>query len=392
MRILYITPRLPFPPIKGDRLRSFYFIKELSRGNTIHLLSFVESDSEKECIPVLKKYCEKVNVVYLSPYKSVLNMLSNISLKEPFQVAYYRSKKMSNLVKETIMENSYDLVHATLIRMAPYINDVANIPVILDQIDCLSLNMERRFKNEKSIFKKKLFEIEYRKMKKYESTFQNVPSIITSEKDKKALSGYERIKVISNGVDLEKFKCRSENSADKDIDFIFVGNMGYFPNIQAMEFFFKSVYPLLKMPIKNIKIYVVGANPVRNIRLLANNENIFVTGLVKDVKEYLYRAKVFIAPLQSGSGIQNKILEAMACGVPVVSTSIGNSGIKAKDKEELLIADTPEDFANKLLFLIDNELERQRIAANARRLVEKNFSWENRTAELQRFYEDIILY
>ena len=159
-------------------------------------------------------------------------------------------------------------------------------------------------------------------MKNYEFMYRYLPSVVTSEKDKKALESYEIIKVIANGVDTNGFKFLSESSIKKTIDLIFVGNMGYYPNIQAMEFFIQKIYPRVKKFQKDIKVYIVGTNPKRVIKSMANNENVFVTGFVDDVKKYLYRSKIFIAPVQSGSGIQNKILEAMSCGVPVITTSI----------------------------------------------------------------------
>jgi sugar transferase (PEP-CTERM/EpsH1 system associated) len=391
LNILFITPRLPFPPVKGDRLRSLYFIKELSRRHAVHLLSFIESTEEKESIPFLKKYCESVDIVLSPPWRSTMNMLlPNILAKEPFQVAYYRSQRMKKFIKYLVGENRYDIVHITLIRMANYIECINELPVVVDHIDCLSLNMERRYKTENGLLKNTLFKRERGVMKKFEFMHREIPSIVTSEKDKEALNGYTKIKVVSNGVDYEKFNYRYEKDIEKDIDLLFVGNMSYFPNAQAVEFFFDIIYPILKQYKENFKVYVVGPNPNRKIRSLSDNNKIFVTGLVDEVVEYYHRAKVFIAPLQSGSGIQNKILEAMACGVSVVTTSVGNSGIQAKDGEHIYLADDPKSFTNKVDSLLENNDERKRLAKNARAFVEDNFSWEAKSRELESFYQMIV--
>lgn len=319
-----------------------------------------------------------------------MKMLANYSLREPFQIAYYKSNKMRQLMKRVMRDIKYDLIHTNLIRMAPYIEDTNGTPVVMDHIDCLSLNMERRYKTEKGLLRKGIFKKEWEAMKSYEYRFSTVPSIVTSENDRKGLNGYRNVRVVSNGVDLEQFRYLHHRSREKNIDVLFVGNMGYFPNAQAVEFFLERVYPILGHYKKDLRICVVGPNPNKRILSYADSKNIFIKGFVDDVREYYHGAKIFIAPMQSGSGIQNKILEAMACGVPVVSTSLGNAAIMALDKEQIMLSDEPGHFAKTIVSLLNDTNRCREIASRAREFIELNFSWEIKGRELELFYHQVL--
>ncbi len=391
MNILFITSRLPLPPVKGDRLRSFNFIKDLSKRHSIHLISFIESKEEETYVDELKSYCDVVETVYHPLYCSVLSMIRNFSMKNPLQVSYYKSRRMNELVQYAVKKNSYDIAHIVLVRMAQYVKNLSKIPVIFDHIDCLSLNMYRRADSETDIFKKYLFMMECKSMRNLEFKYRNIPSIVTSEDDKKALNGYKKIKVIQNGVDFERFGYIYDNKLEKDIDVLFVGNLGYFPNFQAVEFFMRDIYSLLKRRVKHIRVFIVGPNPNKKIKSYVDNKNVFVTGFVKDVRGYIKRAKVVIAPMLSGSGIQNKILEAMSSGVPVISTNLANKGINARDGQEIIIADDSESFVDKTIFLLNSKNERKRVSLNARTFIEKRFSWGAKVEELEMFYSELLV-
>lgn len=381
MNILFITPRFPFPPIKGDKLRPYYFLKYLSKKHNIDLLSFIERKEDMAYKDEVLKYCNSIETALLPKYRSYLNMVFNIFSRLPFQIAYYYSNEMNDKILNKIAKNKHDLVFVVLQRMMLYGKHFTNIPVLLDHIDALSLNMQRRYSHEKSILKKFLFKLEFERIKEYENNNRNkyVFSIVTSEVDKKALEE-KNCYVVPNGVDITHFK---EIECKKDIDLIFTGNMGYFPNIKAVLFFINDILPSIIKVLPGIKFYIVGANPARSIKKLNDNKNIFVTGFVKDVRDYLVRSKLFVAPLRSGSGIQNKILEAMACGVPVVTTEFGNGGIKAEHGKDLIVSNDPSGFAREVIELLKNENKRLYLKQNARILVEKNFSWEAQVEKLE---------
>lgn len=382
MKVLFITPRFPYPLIKGDRLRTYHFIKSLfKKGHEITLLSFIEKTDENLYKDELLKYCNSVDTILLPKWKSYLKMIFTISPNMPFQVSFYHSSEMKKKLKHLVFENDFDVLFFILMRMIPYATILKNIPLVMDYIDALSLNMERRYLREKGSIKKLLFYYEWNKVKKYEkknsSIFKNI--IVTSQVDRKYLK-CSNIKVIPLGVDSEYF-CPDEQK--KDIDLIFTGNMGYFPNEDAVCFFYQEIFPFIKERLPEIKVYIVGANPSIKVRNFADNKTLFVTGYVDEVKDYLNRAYVAICPMRSGSGIQIKMLEAMACGVPVLATTYAIGGIKVKPGKEVLLANEPKEFSEKVFLLLENKQLRNEVANNARRLVKNNYNWENSAKMLE---------
>lgn len=376
MKILFITPRFPYPPIKGDRLRTYHFIKALSKkGHEITLLTFIETKDENKYIKEMLVYCKSVEVVLLPKWESYSKMALTIFSSMPFQVGYYLSSEMKKKLKQLVLENNYDFLYFSIMRMVPYAKMFNNIPLVIDYIDALSLNMERRFLKEKGYLKKCLFFLEWKKTLKYERKYANIFKniIVTSKVDKEYLN-CPNIEVIPNGVDCEYF-CPHEQ--ETDIDLIFTGNMGYFPNEDAICYFCKDILPLIKVSKPEIKLYIVGASPSKKVSKLADQKNIFVTGYVDEIKTYLNRSQVVVCPMRSGSGIQNKILEAMACGIPVVATSYAIGGIKVNPGNEIALASDSKEFSEKVLLLLDNKQLCNKIADNALKFVKDNYNWEN---------------
>lgn len=387
MKILFISPRVPYPPIKGDKLRTYHFIKRLSKKHDIDLCTFYENKEELVGLEEMKKYCSEVRSVFLPKHQAYVNILRTCYNLLPFQVNYYYSKSMEREIFELTMANTYDIVYISLQRMMLYADYVKSGKIVLDRIDALSLNMKRRAENERNPIKKAIFYFEYLNVRHYERSAKRKYDwcVITSEVDKMAI-GDNNIIVVPNGVDTEYFQ---PQKIEKDIDIIFTGNMGYFPNIDAMKYFSKDIMPKILRKRPDIKLYIVGTAPVNDIKSLNDDKIVFVTGFVKDIREYLNRAKVFIAPLRSGSGIQNKILEAMACALPVVTTLYGNAGIKAEAGKQLVMADEPFEFSQRVLELLKNEQKRIEVGNEARKMAISNFSWSSSVIKLEELYNKV---
>ena len=261
------------------------------------------------------------------------------------------------------------------------------IPVVVDLIDSLTLNLEDRRRTLKGPLRL-AFELEYRRVRSYERrVVQHFAALaVSSPADKEALGGGSNISVVPNGVDLDRFPFHAD--ADRDAEtVIFTGNMGYGPNEEAVAWFVDEVWPLLRQEQPNLSFLVAGTNPGERVLALSSVAGVQVLGGVPDVGEYLGRATVAVAPMRSGSGIQNKVLEAMSAGAPMVATSIANRGVGAVHDRDLLVANTPREFAQAIASLLDNPQKRAQLAEAGRAYVEQHFQWQEHAQKLAQMYE-----
>jgi glycosyltransferase involved in cell wall biosynthesis len=195
----------------------------------------------------------------------------------------------------------------------------------------------------------------------------------------------DRISIVPNGVDTEYFKISEQNNVENN-SIIFTGHMNFLPNIQAVLFFINQIFPIIKREIPQLKFYIVGAEPPKEIFDFHGRDGIIVTGAVKDIRPYLARAALFIAPMISGAGIKNKILQAMAMSKPIISTQLGIEALNVADNKELIIANNPLDFANKTVFLLQDKALRDSLGLYARHKVEKDYKWEELITKYKRIY------
>ena len=388
MRILFLTPRLPYPPVKGDTLRVFHIIKHLSESHEILLLSLIGREEERRNLAHLETYCSKVETVLLGRYRSYLNVMGSLFSDTPFQVSYFSSPLMRERLRTTLREERVDLIHAVLLRSAHYVMRNHSLPKVVDLIDALSLNMERRYRREKG-FKRLAFREEWKRVRSFEKevcrSFDK--ATVVSEMDRVAI-GEGNVEVVPNGVDTELFKPSTEGREGHLV--IFTGNMGYFPNRDAVFYFREEILPMIVQQIPGLRFLIVGANPPRGIVHLGEDPRIVVTGFVDSVGDYLQKASVAVCPMRCGSGMQNKVLEAMACGTPVVATSLALEGIQATPGEHALVGDTPEAFADHVIALLRDAERSTALARKARELVEQRYSWRSSASRLECVYQEAL--
>jgi sugar transferase (PEP-CTERM/EpsH1 system associated) len=382
MKLFFLLPRVPYPTEKGDKLRAFNQLKQLSRKHEIILCalndSFLHEDAEK----VLSTYAKHVYIINISKASIYLHLIKTLFSDKPLQVGYFYNKRINRIIHSLIDKHKPDHIFCQLIRMAEYVKDIP-IPKTLDYQDVFSKNVERRLAIS-PFYMKPFLRMEYRRLLRYEhdifDMFDN--KIIISAPDRDLIPHPDRDKIIvsRNGVDTTFFMPMDR---EKEYDLVFTGNMGYPPNINAAEFLAHKILPHVLPHKPGIKILIAGANP--NIRVsVLKSENIDVSGWVPDMRECYAMAKIFIAPMQIGTGLQNKLLEAMAMKIPCITSPLANQALLAKENEEILIADTPEAYAQHIIFLLDNPEKASQIAKAGYDYIIKNFTWEAETDKIEK--------
>ena len=380
MKILIAAPRFPYPLDKGDRLTIYNYLKYFhSIGFSVTLVVFYENDSELDNIDKIEGFCEKLIPIKLKRTTAALNVIKNIFAKIPFQISYYQNSEFKNTVNELVENGKYDLLYAHTIRMAPFIKNF-HLPKVCAMQISMALNYRRLKEKSSNIFMKIFYTLEWKLVKKFEHNityyFDKCFLISKYDRDEIEKSGKELQNIFYNphGVDHVYFEPDLSVKKEKNT-LIMTGNFGYYPNTDAILYFYNEIFPLVLEKIPDIKIYVVGKNPPSELQSL-QSKNLVVTGMVDDLRPYLNKACIGIDPLRIGAGLQNKVIEAMSMALPVVATSAANEGIMAKDGSEILIADTIEEFAEKIIYLLNSESKQQELSKNARAFILREYTWE----------------
>jgi sugar transferase (PEP-CTERM/EpsH1 system associated) len=383
MKILFVTPRFPYPLLKGDQAVVYNRLRILSKYHEITLLTFYESEDELIGLSALRSFCKEIHIVKLDKLQSIINIATlGISSNIPLQVAYYRSCEFKRKFDVLTQNNAFDIIHAFMLRMAPYL-DACLVPKVLELIDSMQLNLQRRIVLE-PFFIQLLFREEFRRISKYEKNIGKVANylVVVSENDKEFIDS-NNVGVVQNGVDTAVFSPCIDKRKKSHI--VFSGNMGYAPNVHAVKWFVERCFPYIRQRYKQAVLIIAGGNLSAEIKKLKGHDGIIVTGYVSSMPDILNQCSVAIAPMRSGSGMQNKILEAMACGLPIVTTTLGLGSIKATPGKDILIADDPEEFGENVLKLIkDNELAKK-IGIQGSEFVKRNHSWEKVDKKLIKF-------
>ncbi len=374
MKLFVILSRVPYPLEKGDKLRAFNQIKQLSKKHQIVLFALNDSKLDERAMDELKKYCVSITIIRFSKFTIFLNLIRTLFSTKPFQVGYFYFSKAQQKVDELIKKHQPDHIYCQLIRTSEYVKNYSNIPKTLDYMDVFSKGIERR-KSTDSFYMKPFLAFEYRRLLKYESyvfDFFNHKTII-SEQDKNHIphANKNEITVVPNGVDFEYFK---PIALEKKFELLFNGNMNYPPNVESVEFLVNKIMPLVWEKLPETKLLISGASPNKKV-LALQSSRVVVSGWVDDIRNNFAQSKILVAPMQISIGLQNKLLEAMAMQIPCVTSTLANNAIGALHNNQIMVADTPSQYADYIIELLTDAQKAKQIALNGYRFSNTNFNW-----------------
>ena len=388
MNILYICPYIPCSGINAGCNRMFELIKRLASRNTVSLVSFMAPEEEK-FLPELKRVCKRVDVVK-KDYPWRANALSIL----PPMIDEFSYKPMKDLIKNRLDEEYFDILHFEYLIMAQYVPDNSCSVKFLTEHELHYLAQLREIRLEESFLGKLQMWGSAIKKKIYEMRICNRFDRVITMTDKEAsilrsCSPRLHVAPLPMGVDHDFFS--PSKGTEEDIDIIFVGFFGHPPNVDAVHYFYKDIFPLIRKKSPNVNFTIVGFSPPDSILALERDKNVTVTGYVKDIRPYLARSKVFVMPVRSGAGMRGKLFEAWGMGKAVVSTPVGCDGTGAIDGESASIAGNPHDFASRVIELMLDERKRARLGNNGRQLVEKKYNWDLLADQLGNLYKESLL-
>ena len=388
MKILVVLPRFPYPLEKGDKLRAYYQIKELSKHNEVYLYSVSHTKVLPEHIDAVKPYCKEICLVRSPKLVNYKNVVRNYLHTKSLQMGYWDSIKSRKAYKAFEKRVNPDVLYSQMVRTMPLVSRSPR-PKVMDFQDAMSMNCERRMEKSRGLWHYILhFEFKMLRSTEYNSFKIFDALTIISETDSEAIPHKQNgdIHIIPNGVDFGYF---APMEREKKYDILFCGNMSYEPNVHASQFLAKEVMPLVWKEMPEATLLLAGASPKREVRKL-EGDKVTVTGYVDDIRESYASARIFAAPMQTGSGLQNKLLEAMAMMLPCVTTSIANASLYAEDGRQVLVGDTAQAFADHLIALLRNPERRNQLAIEGYNYVNDNFSWEKAGEKLEAVLQSVV--
>lgn len=374
MKILVLTSRFPYPIEKGDKLRIYYQIRELAKQYEVVLFSLSEQVVSPKDQEELGKYCQAIRIAPLPAWEKGIRLIKGFVLGQAFQTAYFYKPSAMRSLREFVAQTKPNLLYCQLLRMAPYARQI-DLSRVLDYMDCFSMGMQRQAEKTSFPFKF-LYQREARILRKYEADifplFQHHSIISDQDRDHMSWTDSQQIQVIPNGVELDYFHPLPEIKPSYEL--VFVGNMGYFPNVQAAKYLVRNILPLVWEHAPDCRVLIAGARPSAEVKKLAQDSRITVSGWMEDIRHAYASGHLFVAPLFTGSGQQNKILEAMAMGVPCLTTPMVNTAIGAVPNQSILIAKDSASFAQQILSSLKSLEDLQKIGQAGLGFVQK-FSW-----------------
>lgn len=389
--ILYLVHRLPYPPNKGDKVRSYHLLRHLRESHRVFLGTFIDDPDDERHLPTLQAMCSDVHVECIDPRRAKVKSLIGLLTGEALTLAYYRNAGMHRWVEQTKRAHELDACVVFSSAMAQYARPLLpEIPMLVDFVDVDSAKWTQYAAAHRWPLSM-LYRLEGRRLLAYERAMaaSSLCSYFATPNERalflsQAPECNGRVHTMGNGVDTEFFSPLPQRSSPFKVGeqaVVFTGAMDYWPNIDGVSWFVKDMLPRLQYGWPKTRFYVVGRNPSSQVQALAN-AHVVVTGTVDDVRPYLQHASAVVAPLRVARGIQNKILEAMAMHKPVITVRSCAEAVGATAEQGLLSADTPDEFVGALGALLDSPGLVDSLGRKARSYVEKTCSWKTHLSRI----------
>jgi glycosyltransferase involved in cell wall biosynthesis len=383
MKLFVLLPRFPYPLDKGDKLRAFFQLRELSKRHEITLCALSHEPVSEGSMAAVAPFCKRIEVVRLSAAESARGVASAALVREPFQAGYFYSARAHRIVKSLVAETRPDHAYFQLVRTARYARGL-DVPLTLDFMDAFSWSTRRMAEHQRgpvgllrSTEAARLLDFEGQVLERVSRG-----SIISvQDRDRIASPRRDRLLVVPNGVDLETFKPRA---LEPRFDLLFVGHMSYPPNVAAADTLAREILPLVRKHIPHATLRIAGTSPAASV-LRLRSDHVEVPGWVEDMPACYASARVFVAPISIGAGMPNKVLQALAMGLPVVATPDVSGAIEGS-AEVLRVSPTPEGIAGELVELLRDPNRARQIGEAGRALAESRFRWDRTTLLLEELF------
>jgi glycosyltransferase involved in cell wall biosynthesis len=380
-----VTAYLPHLGVHAGGGRMFHFIRRLARKHRITLLTFLENEDEKRFLTEVEKYCVRAHAI-VRPRRANLHVFPY----EPFDEFY--TEEMQHELRGLLEAHNYDLIQFEYTQMGKYAPRNTAMKMLLTEHE---INFAAHYTlvrhTGKPLAKIKRFYDHLQVMNREVEICKRMDKVIcVTARDAGEISGYvppEKIVVVNTGVDLSYF--RPDPAPEEPWSLVFVGAFQHYPNVDGMLYFCESILPLIRKEIPEVKIYIVGSNPKDEIRRLAQDASIVVTGFVPDTRPYMARSAVYVVPLRLGVGIRGKILEAWGMGKAVVATPLACAGLDVTDGENIFMADASQLFAERVIYLLKNPDARKQLSARALATVQQ-YDWEVVAEKLEKLYYEVL--
>jgi polysaccharide biosynthesis protein PslH len=381
-KIFIILSRIPYPLEKGDKLRAFYQIRELAKQHDLVICAISDTSPHPRAQEVLENFTDDVYFFRIRKPDIWWKLALALFSATPFQVAYFYRNRIHRKINRLIALHQPDHIFCQLIRTAAYALNL-DIDKTIDYQDVFSAGLQRRIKIS-PWYLKPLLKAEYKRVLRYEAMvfdqFDKKTIISIPDREKIHHPNKNEIVVIPNGVDTDFFRPEKK---EKAFDIVFTGNMAYPPNVNGAEFLVKQIMPIVWAEKPDTRLVIAGASPAARVRELSSGK-VTITGWVEDIREYYTSSRIFVAPMQIGTGLQNKVLEAMAMQLPCISSPLANKALMASEGNEILIGRNAADYAQHILSLLSDSGLRKELGQNGYKFVIQRFNWENTTSKLSK--------